>query len=127
MSGLKGSLYRCVLQLVFLPYKVALLLEAILVTIYRMLISKKHLLEWLTAADAEKVLGKDLKSFLREMIISPLIGFALIETSIICKSIPAEATLSLFLIWFMMPYISFFIGQSDVQKREEVQEEAPKL
>lgn len=120
MSGLKGSLYRCVLQLVFLPYKAALLLEAILVTIYRMLISKKHLLEWLTAADAEKVLGKDLKSFLREMIISPLIGFALIETSIICKSIPAEATLSLFLIWFMMPYISFFIGQSDVQKRDAI-------
>lgn len=120
MSGLKGSLYRCVLQLVFLPYKAVLLLEAILVTIYRMLISKKHLLEWLTAADAEKVLGKDLKSFLREMIISPLVGFALIETSIIYNNIPTEAAFSLFLIWFMMPYISFFIGKSNVSKVNNV-------
>ncbi len=120
IKGLKGSLYRCTLQLLFLPYKSVLLLEAIVVTIYRMTISKKHLLEWLTAADAEKVLGKDIKSFWREMLISPMIGFLLVESSLIYNSVPIEATFSLFLIWLTMPVISFLIGVENTRKTEEI-------
>ena len=118
IAGLKGSLYRCTLELVFLPYKAMLLLEAIVVTLYRMTISKKHLLEWLTAADAEKVLGKDLRSFVREMIVSPLIGFSLMETCLIYNPIPMAAAFALFIIWFAMPYISFGIGVTEGQTRK---------
>ncbi len=94
ISGLKGSLYRCTLELVLLPYKAILLLEGIIITIYRMTISKKHLLEWLTADDAEKILGNDLKSFIKEMTISGLMGFLILETSLIYNPIPVKATFS---------------------------------
>jgi len=69
ITGIKGSLYRCFLTLLFVPYRAILMFEAIIKTLYRLFISKKNLLEWLTAADAEKTLGRDLKSFLREMIV----------------------------------------------------------
>ena len=127
ISGIKGSLYRCTLQLVFLPYNAALMLEAIVVTLYRMIFSKKYLLEWLTAADAEKVLGKDLKSFVKEMTISPLIGFILLETTLIYNSITTPAAFALFLIWFATPYISYFIGLPKKYEKIKLNGEDKKL
>lgn len=115
--GLKASLYKCVLDLIFLPYKSILHIEAIIVTLYRIIISKKHLLDWVTAADAEKLLGNDLKSFVKEMIISPLVGLILVGSSLVYNQIPLEASFSLFLIWLTMPFVSFIISQNDDAKQ----------
>ena len=46
-----------------------------------MFISKKHLLEWVTAADADRLLGRNLKCYIKEMIISPVIGVLLLGLS----------------------------------------------
>lgn len=42
----------------FLTFNAYLMIDAILRTLYRLTISKKNLLEWQTAADAEKNAGK---------------------------------------------------------------------
>ena len=60
-----------------LPYKAFVIAKAILVTLYRMIFTKKHLLDWVTAADAEKLLQNTFVSYARSLIASSIIGFIL--------------------------------------------------
>ena len=120
ISGLKGSLYRSFLNLLFVPYKFVLMLEAIIKTIYRLFISKKNLLEWLTAADAEKVLGKNLKSFVSEMAIGYLLGLVLL---LITRLINPETTFlvsSLSVLWFLTPFIAYEISIPEKQNKYKI-------
>ena len=45
---------QVILSIVFLPHQAYLMTDAIVRTIYRKLVSRKKLLEWVTAADAER-------------------------------------------------------------------------
>ncbi len=55
MFGLKASFLQGLLILTFLPYQAWLMTDAILVTLSRVFITKKNLLEWVTSADAENL------------------------------------------------------------------------
>ena len=120
INGLKGSLYRSFLNLLFVPYKFILMTKSILKTLYRLFISKKNLLEWLTAADAEKVLGKDLKAFLREMGSGFLLGCVFVLITQITN--PSALTLSIVLtiFWFLTPFIAYEISLSEKTKKEKI-------
>lgn len=127
INGISASFYRCVMALILLPYKSVLLTEAIFVTLYRMIISKKHLLEWVTAADAEKLLGKDLKCYIREMIASPIIGVLLVFLYAICNQKLIVTGISLMIAWFLSPYISYFISKENTKKIEKIKENDKKM
>ncbi len=123
ISGLKGSVYRSFLNLLFVPYKFILMLEAIVKTLYRLLISKKNLLEWLTAADAEKVLGKDLKSFLREMGISFCLGIVLIFVIKLINPAMFGLCILLTILWFLTPFIAYEISLPDKEEKYKISAE----
>ena len=53
-------------------------------SLYRMLVSKKHLLEWVTAEEAEKSSKNDLKSYYLNMIPNLVAG--LLATVIVLAS-----------------------------------------
>lgn len=127
INGMNASLYRCIMALILLPYKAILLLEAIIITLYRMFISKKHLLEWVTAADAEKLLGKDLKSYIKEMIISPIIGLGLLLTYSIYYKNLLYTGISFFVAWIMTPFISYLISKENIKKIEKPKEKDKKI
>lgn len=120
ISGLKGSLYRSFLNLLFLPYKFVLMVEAIVKTLYRLFISKKNLLEWLTAADAEKVLGKDVKSFLKEMGVGSLWGIVLFLMTFFTNPEAIFLATTLLFLWFFMPWIAYEISLPERPKKEKV-------
>lgn len=120
ISGLKGSLYRSFLNIILIPYKFILTLEAIIKTLYRMCISKKNLLEWLTAADAEKVLGRDINSFLREMIIGHLLGWVLIMILYFISPDMVVLAGILTILWLLAPFISYEISMPERLKKEKI-------
>ena len=117
INGIAASFYRCVMELIFLPYKAVLLLEAIIITLYRMFISKKNLLEWVTAADAEKLLGKNLKCYLKEMIISPIIGIILVVISVLFHNENLGTSIALFIAWSLSPFVSYLISDTRETKK----------
>jgi hypothetical protein len=61
--GLKAILLQTSLLFIFLPYQSYVQTKSILKTLYRIFISKKNLLEWVTAADAEKFSKNTLGSY----------------------------------------------------------------
>lgn len=110
------------MELIFLPYKSILLTEAIIITLYRMSISKKRLLEWVTAADAENLLGKNLKCYIKEMIVSPIIGILLVGITLIFHSEFLITSIALFVAWTLSPFISFWISEIKENKKMQIKE-----
>lgn len=74
IDGLFASIYRGLISIVTLPNKAYVSLASIVKTIYRMKISRKHLLEWTTAEEAERTNKKDLKSSYISMLPNVIIG-----------------------------------------------------
>ena len=72
ISGIKGAFCRLILTLGCLPYKAFISTKSIVKTIYRVLISKKHLLEWTTSEETEKQSKTDVISYYKQMIINVL-------------------------------------------------------
>ena len=63
-----ASILRGIISIAVLPFKAYMSLNAIIKTIYRVNVSKKHLLEWTTAEEAEATSKTDILSYLKYMI-----------------------------------------------------------
>ena len=74
ISGIKGAFIRGILTLGCLPYKAYVSLKSILVSLYRIIFSHKHLLEWMTSEEAEKQAKEDMFSYIKQMIVNIILG-----------------------------------------------------
>ncbi len=107
---LSRTLAQCALTLAFLPYRARLMIDAVVRTLYRLFISRRHLLEWETADAAERRLTTDRWSAFREMggasVLALAVGAALVF-------IPASrvAAIPLLLAWFVSPALGFWISR----------------
>ena len=74
IAGFKGALYRAILTLGSLPYKAYIEINSIIKTIYRTMLSHKHLLEWMTSEEAEKQSQTKLKTYYKMMLSNVILG-----------------------------------------------------
>ncbi|WP_163191902.1 GH36-type glycosyl hydrolase domain-containing protein [Clostridium thermarum] len=95
----------------FIPYMAYLMCDAIIRTLYRLFISKRNLLEWQTAADAEATSGKDFKSYISRMwpasVLAALIGVLAFNNYLYLGLILLPSTI----LWFVSPYIAYYISK----------------
>lgn len=111
VRSLARPLSQGLLMLALLPYEAAVAVDAIARTLFRMLVSRRHLLEWRTAADTDRTAAADATGFVREIIISPL-------TAILVSSLLVSADSRFVLVtaapwlaaWFMAPLIAWWIS-----------------
>ena len=80
------------------------------------------MLEWVTAADAEKLLGKNFKCYLKEMIISPVIGVLLVGVSFVFHSEYLVTSIALFFAWTLSPFVSYLISDAKENKKIQIKE-----
>jgi len=109
-ASAERHLGQAILGIVFLPHDAFLNLDAILRTLWRGLVSKKHLLAWKTSSDTEQSGRNDLREYVRTMWIVPAMAlFVLAFLLGIRGELPPTA---LFLaIWFVSPWIAWRISQ----------------
>ncbi|MFU8770977.1 MAG: GH36-type glycosyl hydrolase domain-containing protein [Anaerolineales bacterium] len=118
LHSLKDSALRWLLAVVFLPYEALIMLDAIATCFYRLIITKKHLLRWTTAAQSSYLFHERLRDRLtrREMLFAFILtaGLALL----IWLNNPAELLVAspLLLAWFVSPEIAYLISQPIQQK-----------
>ena len=92
--------------LVVLPYEAYLCVKAIVVTLWRLIISHKHLMQWQTSADVEKKAVNTLPEFYNRMWFSPVMA-VLCGVSLGIYN-PILLYVSPFLvIWIIAPYIAW--------------------
>lgn len=107
IAGFKGAIYRAILTLGCVPYKAYIELIAICKTIYRLCISHKHLLEWMTSEEAEKQSQTTISKYYKMMFINVIFGVALIAFT----SLNYNWLLTIIgSLWIITPYIMYKIS-----------------
>ena len=113
LSGIKTTIIRGFLEIVFLPIKAYTNLNAIVKTIYRMNFTKQNLLEWTTAEEAEKQSKNTLLTYINLLKSNIILGLALIIITILSSKI---IFLILGVLFISGPFIGWYVSQ---EKKEE--------
>jgi len=106
----KGLMWQILLSFVFLPYQSYLMADAILRTLVRVFITKRNMLEWVTAADAEKKFKGTVKDFWSKMMPAPVI--ALVFFFGVAYFYPELILVASFFapVWIASPWVAYRIS-----------------
>ncbi|MBQ3145089.1 MAG: hypothetical protein IJB90_00625 [Clostridia bacterium] len=100
------------MEISFLPHKAYISLSSIIKTIYRMKVSKKHLLEWLTAEQAEKQAKTDFVSYYKFMMSNLVFGILSLAFGIVTNQI---LLIIAGILWVIAPVLAWYISK-DIKK-----------
>lgn len=113
------SLFRMILNILFLPYEMFKNLDAICRSLYRMK-TKTKLLEWTTAEDADKNSKTDLTSYFVQMKANVIIGILFLFFGN-----PISTVLGI--LWIVAPVAAWYISLDKSQENEISNENAEYL
>ena len=112
ISGFGAVLTQTLVQLLLLPYEAYVCLHAILTSLYRMLISKKNLLSWVTAADSERRQKESIIWYCRKMFAPMVLG----ALGIVLSNWIAGVALGA--VWFFTPVYAMSLSRERKKKQE---------
>ena len=112
---------RVALTIMTLAHQSSLMIDAVARTIYRKLISRKRLLEWETAAQAESRSAHSLSTLLRFMWPAELI--AALAAALVVLRHPAALPLAapFLLAWFVSPFIAYRVSRRLTDNRLSIE------
>jgi len=105
IAGFGGVILQTVVQLLFLPYNAWTCFSAIVTALWRMLISHRGLLAWVTAADAERRQGNGIPGNYRKQWFSVAAG----AVAMACAALPAGAAVGL--VWVLSPLFAWALSR----------------
>ncbi|MBQ7137292.1 MAG: hypothetical protein IJO43_04885 [Bacilli bacterium] len=85
IHGFMSVLYRVIVAFITIPYYSYVYLDALIRALYRVNVSHKNLLNWLTAEDAAKTIKKDLWNYIKQFKINYIASALIIMLSILFK------------------------------------------
>ena len=125
LRTLKMNLYRWILAVAFLPYEAYISFDAVLTTLYRVMISHRNLLQWTTAAQTAKRFDLKVRrtGTWQKLSPAPFLVLILILISqsnsgfVNQKLSPAIIESSfVLLLWTLSPFILWLINRPIVEK-----------
>jgi len=99
------------LTLCFLPYETWFTLDAIVRTHWRVLVSRRRLLEWKPSSEAQRQPKDGLYSCYRSMWIAPTLALATAAYLIADNPLALAAAAPILLLWFGSPAIAYWISR----------------
>ena len=110
---IRDSAIRWLLQIAFLPFEALLNLDAVLITLWRLLVSRRNLLKWTTAAHTTRLLGDEVSAektagqMVRALILVSIILLILV----IWQPQALIGAAPLLLIWVLSTEIAYRISR----------------
>ncbi len=105
------GLAQAALILAFLPYEAYISLDASLRTVGRMLFTRRRMLEWKTASDAERDGSHSLLGSYRAMGIAPIVALSTTVSLAIMQPESLDAAAPLLVAWLVSPWIAWRLSQ----------------
>jgi cyclic beta-1,2-glucan synthetase len=107
----RRNTYQVGLTIAFLPHQAYLMADAVIRTLWRMLITEKRRLEWVTAAQAEKRLDLSPESFWTWMSPASVIAMALLAlvSLVFPDRLPVAAPF--LTVWLVSPLIAYWVSR----------------
>ncbi|HSY26822.1 MAG TPA: cyclic beta 1-2 glucan synthetase, partial [Burkholderiaceae bacterium] len=118
LRSTKQHFFQAALSLIFLPYDAFVSLDAIFRALWRMLISRRNLLEWAPSNQIDSQAGDRLINSFRRMWFAPTLAMASIMILLASHPIALIAAAPFLLAWLIAPVIAWRISQP--QMRVEV-------
>lgn len=106
----------------FLPYETYLMLDAIVRTIARMTVTRKNMLEWVTAAEREKHAEEGVSYYWKKMRAAPVLAVVLYALSLISTGTFSVIAFAVFTVWFFAPSIAYLISRPRKVKKYTLDE-----
>ena len=100
------------LHLAVLPFEAALHLDAIGRAAWRMLVSRRRLLQWQTAQDADRQAWPGLATTFRTMLTSPLTGVAVATAAITLRPSATPEAVTAAAVWLAGPVVAWFLSRA---------------
>ena len=100
------ALARTILVAAFLAHRALRVTDAIVVTLWRVAFSRRGLLAWVTAEEAERQFGLEQAGFIRRMSPSVVVGLAGITGAALAKPQALVAALVWSGMWVLAPFIA---------------------
>ncbi len=108
-DNLATSLQQVLLHSAFLAHQSIVMIDAIGRTLTR-LVSRRHLLEWETAADAAARLQSEWPLVLRRMWMAPVLAVCLAAVVMVLQPASALWALPVIALWVVSPYLAYHTG-----------------
>ncbi|MEP6881004.1 MAG: glycosyltransferase family 2 protein, partial [Dokdonella sp.] len=104
------------LMLACLPFEAMFSLDAIVRTLWRMLVTKRHLLQWNPSSEVERTLGDGLLASVRLMWIGPFA--AVVGAAVLIHLDPHAALIAspILLLWLLSPALMWWLGRPVTRK-----------
>lgn len=120
---IKLSFYQSLLMLSFMPHQAYLMLDAIGRTIFRVFITRKKMLEWVTAADMELGLKNEAGSYWRRMWACPAYAILISAlTALYDKELLIPITITA-MLWIFAPHIAYRVSKTDIRTSYSISSE----
>ncbi|TVQ35149.1 MAG: hypothetical protein EA370_09645, partial [Wenzhouxiangella sp.] len=113
LSGLKRQLLHWMVSLMLLPHQSGVLIDAIARSLIRMGVTRKHLLQWTTAAQAQKRRGQGgrLGQLTREMWLSPTLAVGVGLGLVYGQPAALPVAAPFLLAWFFAPGVCYLLDR----------------
>ena len=119
LENLFTQAIRSTFMLVCVPFEAYYSLDAILRTLWRVIFSKKHRLQWNPSANAEQSSPRTLLSVIKKMCISPLWAIAISCMVLLYNPIAAIPAILFSSLWFLSPFVAWKVGKPKIRKKFE--------
>ncbi|MDD2469857.1 MAG: glucoamylase family protein, partial [Bacilli bacterium] len=111
VKGIFTVINKSYITLTVLPYEAYLYLDSIIKSLYRMFVSKKKLLNWITAEEIEKTLKNNLETYLKTFKINYICSVLLVVGCAIYKPNDIVIAAIIASVWFLAPIVMYFMSQ----------------
>jgi cyclic beta-1,2-glucan synthetase len=112
-----SSVRQVALAVTFLPHQAWISVDGIARTLWRLAVSKRHLLEWQTASHAERRMRRDARAWrVPWRTMWPVSLGALLALTLVLSTTGAWVLTPLFLLWAASPAIAHALGASAARR-----------
>ncbi|MGA2247344.1 MAG: glucoamylase family protein [Verrucomicrobiota bacterium] len=101
---------QAILTVAFLPYDAGTSLDAVTRTLWRLIFSRRNLLEWTTSSDSEGDDDNTLQGFFAAMSCAPLVAIAASALFYFLGDPPSWIVFGFLALWLVSPAIAWWIS-----------------
>ncbi len=109
---------RASMTLALLPHQSQIMLDAGIRALWRMLVTRRNLLEWETAADADRRLGTNLRGFVHRVLPSSTGAMLLLAPAVLADPGRLLPAITLGVIWAGGPVVAWMVSRTRTYERE---------
>lgn len=113
---------RAVCAVAFLPHQAGLMLHAIGLTLYRVFISKKHLLEWEPAERSERRTRNESRDYLRLFVPVMCVVFAALALAAYYDYLSLFFSVPMVLVWLASPALAARVSRPSEDVVQQISE-----